>query len=174
MERLITSFFFLFLCVNLNAQQYLSLDGVITFFSEAPLENISAENKKVSAVYDSQSNEIAFQLQIEDFIFPKPLMQEHFNENYLESDIFPKSLFVGKVIQYKNGKAFVVGDLSMHGKTNRIKVEGSLKQEDEKVIISSEFIVKLEDYNIEIPTIVMYKIAEEIEVKVNIELIEVK
>jgi hypothetical protein len=174
MERLITSFFFLFLCVNLHAQQYLSLDGVITFFSEAPLENISAENKKVSAVYDSQSNEIVFQLQIEDFIFPKPLMQEHFNENYLESDIFPKSLFVGKVIQNKNGKAIVVGELSMHGKTNRIKVEGSLKQEDDKVIISSEFIVKLEDYNIAIPKIVMYKIAEEIEVKVNIELIEVK
>ena len=133
MERLITSFFFLILCVNLNAQQYLSEDGVITFFSEAPLENISAENKKVSAVYDSKSNEIVFQLQIEDFIFPKPLMQDHFNENYLESDIFPKSLFVGKVIQNKNGKAIVVGELSMHGKTNRIKVEGSLKQEDDKV-----------------------------------------
>ncbi len=172
-QKIIRILLFL-LCYNADAQQYLAKNGVITFFSESVMEDISAENNKVSAAYDLQTNEIVFQLQIQDFVFPKPLMQEHFNENYLESDIFPKSLFVGKVIQHKNGKAFVVGDLSMHGKTNRIKVEGSLKQEDDKVIISSEFIVKLEDYNIAIPKIVMYKIAEEIEIKVEVELKEIK
>ena len=172
--KIIKIFLILIICQSVSAQIYMTKEGTISFFSSAPLEDISAINKKVSAVYDSTSNEIVFQLQIDDFIFPKPLMQEHFNENYLESDIFPKSVFVGKVIQNKNGKAIVLGELSMHGKTNKIKVEGLLKQEGDKVIISSDFIVKLEDYNIEIPTIVMYKIAEEIEVKVVIELIEVK
>lgn len=172
--KIIKIFLLLIICHSVSAQKYISKEGTISFFSDTPLEDISAINKKVSSVYDSKSNEIVFQLQIEDFIFPKPLMQEHFNENYLESDIFPRSLFVGKVIQNKNGRSIVVGELSMHGKTNRIKAEGSLKKEDDKVIISSEFIVKLEDYNIEIPKIVMYKIAEEIEIKVEIELKEIK
>jgi hypothetical protein len=173
MERLITSFFFLFLCVNLNAQQYLSSDGVITFFSEAPLENISAENKKVSAVYDSQSNDLVFSLLITDFVFPKSLMQEHFNENYLESDLYPKSTFIGKVISLNNDVASVKGDLTIHGVTNRINVIGSLIKKD-KVRISADFKVQLEDYNIAIPKIVMYKIAEEIEIKVEVELKEIK
>ena len=173
MERLITSFFFLFLCVNLNAQQYLSSDGVITFFSEAPLENISAENKKVSAVYDSQSNDLVFSLLITDFVFPKSLMQEHFNENYLESDLYPKSTFIGKVISLNNDVASVKGDLTIHGVTNRINVIGSLIKKD-KVRISVDFKVQLEEYNIEIPKIVMYKIAEEIEIKVEVELKEIK
>ena len=92
MVRLIISLLFLS-CLSLNAQQYLSKDGIITFFSEAPLENISAINKQVSAVYDNDSKEIVFQLYIKDFIFPKALMQEHFNENYLESDVYPQSIF---------------------------------------------------------------------------------
>ena len=101
-------------------------------------------------------------------------MQEHFNENYLESDIYPKSTFSGKVIQNKNGKATVQGDLTIHGKTKKIKVEGLMIQNKKSVVISAEFAVKLEDYNIKIPTIVMYKIAEEIAVKVTIELKETK
>jgi polyisoprenoid-binding protein YceI len=172
--KIIKIFLLLSICHSVSAQKYISNEGVISFFSATPLEDISAINKSVGAVYDLKSNELVFQLQIDDFIFPKPLMQEHFNENYLESDIFPRSLFVGKLIQNKNGKAIVVGDLSIHGKTNRIEVEGSLIQKDNKVIISSDFIVKLEDYNIAIPKIVMYKIAEEIEIKVEIELEEIK
>jgi hypothetical protein len=170
----IISIFLLLICISADAQQYLSKSGLITFFSQAPLEDISAVNNKVSAAYDLQTNEIVFQLQIQDFVFPNALMQEHFNENYLESDIYPKSTFSGKVVQNKNGKATVNGDLTIHGKTNKIKVDGALIQNKKSVIISAEFGVKLEDYNIKIPRIVMYKIAEEIEIKVNIELKEVK
>ena len=97
-------------------------------------------------------------------------MQEHFNENYLESDIYPTSTFVGKVIDHKNGKATVKGNLTIHGKTNEIEVDGVLIQNKEVVSIEADFFVKLEDYNIQIPKIVMYKIAEEILVKVNIDL----
>ena len=116
------------------------------------------------------TNDLVFQLKISDFIFPKPLMQEHFNENYLESDIYPTSTFVGKVIDHKNGKATVKGNLTIHGKTNEIKVDGVLIQNKEVVSIEADFFVKLEDYNIQIPKIVMYKIAEQILVKVNIDL----
>ena len=158
--------------INLQAQKFIGKNGEISFFSEAPMEDIDAVNKKVSAVYDSKTNDLVFQLEIKDFVFPRSLMQEHFNENYLESDIFPKSIFTGKVISQDGKIAIVAGDLTIHGKTNKIKVEGILKQEKKAINISAEFIVKLEDYDIEIPTIVMYKIAEEIEVKVNIELKE--
>jgi len=160
--------------INLQAQKFIGKNGEISFFSEAPMEDIDAVNKKVSAVYDSKTNDLVFQLEIKDFVFPRSLMQEHFNENYLESDIFPKSIFTGKVISQDGKIAIVAGDLTIHGKTNKIKVEGILKQEKKAINISAEFIVKLEDYDIEIPTIVMYKIAEEIEVKVNIELKERK
>jgi polyisoprenoid-binding protein YceI len=174
MVRQIINLVLLLSCFSVNAQKYLAEDGVISFFSEAPMEDISAVNKKVSAVFDLATTDLVFQLKISDFIFPKSLMQEHFNENYLESDIYPKSTFIGKVIQNKNGKATVQGSLTIHGKTNKITVDGIMFQNKKSVVISAEFSMKLEAYNIKIPTIVMYKIAEEIEIKVNIELKEVK
>jgi hypothetical protein len=160
--------------VQVHAQRFIGLNGEIVFFSEAPVEDISAVNNKVSAVFDSSTSDLVFQMNILDFIFPKALMQEHFNENYLESDIYPSSTFSGKVVESKNGKATVHGDLTIHGETNRIKVNGSMIQNKESIIISASFSVMLEDYNIRIPKIVMYKIAEEIDVKVNIELEKIK
>tara|TARA_B100001142_G_scaffold301946_1_gene328051 strand:- start:15173 stop:15691 length:519 start_codon:yes stop_codon:yes gene_type:complete len=171
MARLIISILFL-ASLSLNAQQYIAKDGEITFFSEAPLENISAINKQVSAVYDNDSKEIVFQLYIKDFIFPKALMQEHFNENYLESDVYPKSIFSGKVISQEIKSCTVEGELTIHGKKNIITVSGILEKENNTVNISARFMIKLQDYDIKIPKIVMYKLAEEIEVTVNIKLKE--
>jgi len=171
MVRQIISIFLFLICFSANAQQYLAKDGTITFFSNAPVEDISAINNKVSAVYDAKTKELVFQLNITDFIFPKSLMQEHFNENYMESDIFPTSTFVGKVVSHKNGVANVEGKLTIHGETNFINVAGNLLIHENTVYISAvKFIIKLKDYKIKVPRIVMYNIAEEIEIKVNIEM----
>jgi hypothetical protein len=159
---------------NIHAQKFIGKNGEISFFSEAPLEDIKAINDKVRAVYDVDTKQLVFQLEIKDFIFPKALMQEHFNENYLESDLYPTSTFSGKVISQSLGNAIVEGHLKIHGKRNKIKADGILKKENNTVNISAEFTVKLQDYDIEIPKIVMYKIAEEIEVQVNIELKEIE
>ena len=98
-------------------------------------------------------------------------MQEHFNENYLESDIYPKSTFIGNVIELKeNGYAKVKGKLNIHGITNNIIAEGTLNINNSKAIIKAKFRLKLEDYNIEIPKIVIYNIAEVIDVDVEIQL----
>jgi len=167
-------FLLLMLSVQVNAQRFIGKNGEINFFSETPIENISAVNKNVSAVFDASTNDLVFQLNITDFKFPIALMQEHFNENYLESDIYPSSTFSGKVINIENGNATVQGDLKIHGVSNRIKVDGAMITDKELVSILAEFTVKLEDYNIEIPRIVMYKIAEEIDVRVNIKLKEIK
>ena len=174
MGRQIINLILFLSCFSANGQKYLAKDGVISFFSDAPMEDIRAINNKVSAVYDNTTKQIVFQLDIKEFIFPNPLMQEHFNENYLESDIYPKSIFIGKVISQALKKTIVEGDLSMHGKTNKINVEGIMRQVNKTVDISAEFTLKLEDYNIDIPRIVMYKIAEEIEVKLDIELKEIE
>lgn len=163
--------FLLFILVNTaNAQKFISKSGTISFFSKTPLEDIYAINNKVGSVYDATTGDLVFQLKVIEFKFNDPLMEEHFNENYLESDVYPKSTFIGKVIQNKNGDVTVKGKLTMHGITKEIIANGSLSQDNEIVTIFSEFSVKLEDYEIDIPKIVMYKIAEEIEIKVNIEL----
>ena len=167
-------FLFLTLSVQVNAQRFIGKNGKIIFFSETPIEDISAINNKVSAVFDGSTNDLVFQLNITDFTFPIALMQEHFNENYLESDLYPKSKFIGRVVNIMDEQATVSGDLTIHGITNSINVVGSFIKIKNSVLINSQFIVKLKDYNIKIPKIVMYKIAEEIEVKVNIELIELK
>ncbi len=173
MNRLIIAILF-FASINLHAQKFLANNGQVTFFSDAPLENISAINNNVSAVFDASTNDLVFQLKVSDFIFPKALMQEHFNENYLESDIYPNATFLGKVTENNNGRAIVKGDLKIHGITNNITVNGEIVQNTASIIISANFTVKLEDYSIKIPTLVMYKIAEEIEITVNIELKQLK
>lgn len=164
----------LIISTHIHAQQFIGKNGVISFFSKAPLEDIKAINNKVSAVYDLNTKQLVFQLEIKDFVFPQALMQEHFNENYLESDIYPTSTFSGKIISQSLDNAIVEGDLKIHGKRNKIKVDGILRKENNTVNISARFIVKLKDYNIEIPKILMYKIAEDIAVDVNIKLNEIE
>ena len=169
MVRLIISIFFIILSFTVNAQQYLTKTANISFFSEAPLEDISAKNTKVSAVYDEETKQLVFQLNISDFIFPRPLMQEHFNENYLESDKFPKSSFSG-IVEQLNERVIATGTLKMHGVTNEVEVTGSLEKKNDYVIINASFIIPLKDFKIKIPRVVMYNIAEEIEVTVKAEL----
>jgi polyisoprenoid-binding protein YceI len=159
-----------FISIDCFSQQYIANDGEITFFSYAPIEDIKAVNKKVSAAFDISNNDIVFQLYISDFNFRKKLMQTHFNENYLESDIFPKANFVGKVFALEDDSAIVRGLLTIHGVSKEIEANGMFIKNNNSIKISSEFNVKLEDYNVSIPTIVMYKIAEEILVNVVIKL----
>ena len=159
-----------FISIDCFSQQYIANDGEITFFSYAPIEDIKAVNKKVSAAFDISNNDIVFQLYISDFNFRKKLMQTHFNENYLESDVFPKANFIGKVFALEEDSAIVRGLLTIHGISKEIEANGMFIQNNNTIKISSEFKIKLEDYNVSIPTIVMYKIAEEILVNVVIKL----
>ena len=169
MSRVII-FILLFFCIHVNAQKYIGKNGKIVFFSEAPVENITAVNNKVRAVYDLENQDLVFLVRMTDFIFSNSLMEKHFNENYLESDLYPNAKFQGKVIENKNGNAEVNGKLTIHNKTNQVNVNGNLLLNHNTVTISSTFTVKLEDYNIKIPKILIYNIAEEIKVKVNIDL----
>lgn len=158
------------------AQKYMSKEGYVHFFSEAPMENIEAENNKVAGVIDAATGEFAFKVPIDEFQFEKSLMQEHFNENYMESDAYPFSTFTGVIKGFKKldlhtkQEVEVSGQMNMHGVTKKIKVLATVWMQEGELHLSSAFVVKLEDYNIDIPKIVMYNIAEEIDVKIKMQL----
>jgi polyisoprenoid-binding protein YceI len=165
---------FLLLLVHTGiAQKYQSSQGTIKFYSEELLEDITASNNKVKSIFDSESGQIVFSVTITGFEFEKSLMQEHFNEKYLESDKYPKATFNGTITGYKMNKmnpdVVAEGELEIHGVKNKIKVGGKLNFIGNKLIIHTVFMVKLVDYEITVPKLMFQKIAEEIEVTLDIE-----
>jgi polyisoprenoid-binding protein YceI len=156
------------------AQNFITKTGFIGFYSKTSLEDIQGENNQVYAVLDPASHHLAFAVLLKGFIFPKELMQEHFNENYVESDKFPKATFSGTcsgdMDLSKDGvyQVVVKGDLNLHGVTRALETTGQLEVKNGKITGSSAFKIKPEDYQIMIPGIVREKIAKDIDVKVQI------
>ena len=154
---------------NAFAQKYTTEKTFVTFFSDAAIEDITADNKKAVGIFNKTTNEIAFSVPINGFQFEKSLMQEHFNEKYMESEKYPKSTFQGIITDYdaslnniQNVKA--AGKLTIHGVTKEINVPGTIEKQGDKLVMKSKFIVKLEDYKIAIPELLWQKIAEQVEV----------
>ncbi len=147
----------------------------VSFFSETPIENISAENVAATALIIKDS--IVFKIPNKSFIFPKPLMQEHFNENYMESDKNPYSTFRGQINEKidltKEGTYQVTstGKINIHGIEKIVTLKGTLIVKGTEITINSTFDVKLDDHKIERPKVVMQNIAEVIKVKVEAQLI---
>ncbi|MGV3656305.1 MAG: YceI family protein [Chitinophagaceae bacterium] len=170
-------FVFAFCCLlqNLSAQPLVTRSGYAGFFSETPLEDIKAENRQVNAVIDPGMKSLAFALLLKGFLFDKQLMQQHFNENFVESDKYPKSTFTGNytgnVDLTQNGtyNIQVNGDLILHGVTKNISVPATLQVQDKKLLGYSKFYLKPTDFNIKIPALVREKIAQQIEVVIKTE-----
>ncbi|MFT7036861.1 MAG: polyisoprenoid-binding protein YceI [Cyclobacteriaceae bacterium] len=153
-----------------HAQKFISDQSNVRFYSSAPIEDIEAINEKAKSVIDLGNGQVVFSVDIEGFEFKKDLMKEHFNENYLESEKYPKSTFKGGIEDWNNVKGkqevTVKGDLMIHGITKKATLKGSIDVLENQVKVESVFIVKLVDYKIKIPKAVFYNIAEEIEVTV--------
>lgn len=158
--------------------KYQLTNSEVVFFSEAPLENIEAVNKSTKGVIDWSTGNFLFRVPIKEFVFDKSLMQTHFNENYLESDQFPNASFKGnikgKYDVMKDGTYDVIasGELDIHGVVKKRDLPATIEVTKGKISINSKFIVELEDHDIDIPTIVFNKIAEEVEVTINAELLK--
>jgi polyisoprenoid-binding protein YceI len=161
--------------VSAYSQLYSTRTGFIGFYSKTALEDIKGENNQVYAVIDAGKKNLAFAALLKGFVFPKELMQEHFNENYVESDKYPKASFsgvyTGDVALDKDGvyKVIVKGNLTLHNTTKAIEAPGTLEVKAGHLLGISEFKVKPEDFNISIPSVVRDKIDKEITVKVNID-----
>jgi len=168
-------------CFGADAQgKYFTRDGHIKFFSSTPIEDIEADNHKVTVVLDEATGKLEFAAVIKSFEFEKALMQEHFNENYMESKTYPKATFKGEVKDFadqsfdSDTEVLAVGQLSMHRVTNDVEIPGTIKKGSEGYTLTSKFMVKPEDYKIEIPNTVRDKIAKEVEVTVDCNLAPLK
>ena len=159
------------------SQLYTTRAGFVGFYSKTALEDIKAENNQVYAVIDAGKQNLAFQLLLKGFVFPKELMQEHFNENYVESDKYPKATFsgayTGNVQLNKDGvyNVTVKGNLSLHNATKAVEVPATIEVKSGHLLGQAEFKLKPEDFNISIPSVVRDKIDKEMTVKVTIDCV---
>ena len=159
--------------VAATAQRYKVVKSDVSFYSEAPLENIEAHNIASVGIFDESNGEMAFSVPINKFKFEKALMQEHFNEKYMESDRFPKSTFKGKLIGYTKGKSSqkvkVSGLLFIHGVEKKVTIDGTITTRGDKIIMDAKFPITVAEYKIERPQLLWENIAEVIEVTVHFE-----
>ncbi len=160
---------------NVFSQTFITRSGYAGFFSKTPLEDIRAENNQVLAVIDVGKKNLAFTCLVRGFLFKKALMQEHFNENYIESEKYPKASFSGSYSGNVNLAAdgeypvIVAGHLTLHGVTKTIEVPATLQVKNKALLGSATFQLLPGDFNINIPGLVKEKIAKQIDVRIQVE-----
>ncbi len=162
--------------VSQAQERYLLENSFVRFFSDGIVEDIEATNKDTKGIIDFSKNEFLIKIPIKSFKFASALMQEHFNENYMESDKFPEGTFKGRIEGTyelgKNGTYYVntIGDLTIHGVTKPRNIPASIYVRDGKISLESKFMIKVAEHKIKIPTIVIRNIAEEVEVTIKSDL----
>ncbi|MEL7146884.1 MAG: YceI family protein [Bacteroidota bacterium] len=168
-------FMLAFLSVGLtaSAQKFQSSKSHVKFFSDAPVEDIEAVNETARSIIDVETGELVYAVTIKDFQFDKSLMQEHFNENYMESEKYPKSTLNAKIQNWNGEKGVhevtVAGELTIHGVTKKVEIDGTINYDGDMIKVSAKFPVELKEYKIKIPKVVFMNIAEVIEVTVAFE-----
>jgi polyisoprenoid-binding protein YceI len=172
MKRLTVTAFVLLIAICSWAQKYTTEKTFVSFFSDAAIEDITADNTAATGIFNPTTGDIAFSIPIKEFEFAKSLMKEHFNEKYMDTEKYPKSTFRGKITGFdlngtstQNVKA--TGQLTVHGETRDIDVPGTIEKQGDKLLMKSKFIVKLEDYKVKIPQLMWQNIAEQVEVTVD-------
>ncbi len=174
MKRTFVLIIFTVLALSVSAQKYMTKTGFIGFYSHTSMEDITADNNQVAGIVDISTGELVFQVLIKSFHFERALMEEHFNENYMESEKFPKSSFKGKITNLasmdlkKVGTYDVVaeGQLTIRDVTKPVTVKGILEVTATGLNAKAKFKIVPEDYNIAIPGVVREKIAKDLEVTV--------
>ena len=154
-----------------HAQKFTSDKTYVKFFSDAAIEDITAENTKASSIFNESTGDVVFSIPIKEFEFAKSLMKEHFNEKYMETEQYPKSTFLGTVSGYQasvtgDQKATATGKLTIHGITREVQIPGTIVNANGTLTMKAKFMVKLADYKIKIPQLLWKNIAEEVEVTI--------
>lgn len=173
--------FLLFLSFQLKAQKYFTRSGVTQFeASEKAFEPIEAINNTTTVILDIANGSILSQVFIAGFQFKNALMQEHFNENYMDTYQYPKATFKGNLINLSLENLNAVerfelsGTLSVRGIEKSIETKVNVKNKNNQIYISGMFFVSPQDFQIKIPSIVRDKIAKQIQINIDYELIEKK
>ena len=156
------------------AQKLLTKNGEITFDATVAgsVDEVKATNKTVSSILDKSTGDFVVQALIKSFKFKVALMEEHFNENYMESDKLPKTTFKGKIISYsgKPGTYDVEGDLTIHGVAKKVKTKVTVAGEGNAVTVTGSFNVKLADYKLEVPALAKKTLAENAKISFKLSL----
>ena len=172
----IISFCLLLIATSLIAQdKYFTKSGSISFVSKGVIETITASHRSVTCVLDAKTGAIQFAVLMKGFEFKKALMQEHFNENYVESDKYPKAEFRGQItnngdiVYTKDGSynAHVKGKLTLHGQTKDVEADGKITVKSGKLALTSKFNILMSEYDIDIPGPVQENMSDNITINVN-------
>ena len=174
MKKILTISFSLAIGLCSFGQKYMTQNGTISFFSEAPIENIESTNDQVSSVINIKTGELAFSLLMKAFVFEKALMQTHFNEKYVESEQFPKSTFKGQIQDFESlalskepQDVNVKGSLTIHGVTQEVNSAGQMHLDaNNHIVVQADLEIDLEDYKVKIPASVTDNISETIAIKI--------
>ena len=162
----------LLVAISHSQGKYLTKNGAINFFSKAPIENITADNNQVLSIVNASNGEMAISILMKSFLFDKALMQEHFNENYVESDKFPKATFKGTILNFDAidevaSAQKVKGILTIHGVAKEITIDANFIKIADSIIVDGDFVINLEDFEVKIPSVVAKNIAKNIKVSFN-------
>lgn len=174
MKKIIISMLCLIFSTVVFSQKMMTRSGEIKFDATVPgaMDPVVATSNTVSSIFDKSTGDFVVQGMVKSFKFKSPLMEEHFNENYMESDKLPKTSFKGKVVGYdgKTGTYDVEGDLTIHGVTNKVKTKVTIASAGGKLTISGNFVVKLNDYKLEVPAMAKKTLAETAKISIKLEL----
>jgi hypothetical protein len=173
-------FFSIGFIANGFSQTYVTKNGMIRFHSDATLEKIEAVNRTVNVALLAPTGDFFFKVLIKSFNFEKAMMQEHFNEDYLESDKYPEATLLAKVTNLKDidfnkegtYPAVVEGKLTIHGQTQQVKQNGTFEIKNGTVTAKTKFTIPLADYNISVPNTLVNNISKSIEITVEVMMTE--
>jgi polyisoprenoid-binding protein YceI len=168
-----------FASVNIQAQVYVSKTSMVHFFSATALENIEAKTGAAASAFNTQTGDVSIKIPVKSFKFSSNLMEEHFNENYMETEKFPNADFKGKIVDLKaidftkDGEYTVgiAGDLTVHGVKKPRTITAIFTIKDKQITGTSKFDIVLDDHKVERPKLVIEKIAEKVAVDVKFEYI---
>lgn len=173
MKTLQKIFLFSFVLLNFGiffSQKVITKSGTTIFEASVPsFEEVKASNNATTAILNKDNGEFATLVLINGFKFKSALMEEHFNENYMDSSKYPKATFKGKITNFsaikdKGGKAVISGILEIHGKQKNVTSEGMLSKSGNGYNLDGSFLVKPQDFGIEIPSLVSKKIAKDVKI----------
>ena len=178
MQKLLLPFLLLAVTIAFGQSKYMTKSGSMSFEASQPsFEPIEATHSAVSALLSADTGELAVLALVRGFRFPLALMEEHFNENYIESHQYPKTSFRGSILNFDSNALSnqprtvqLTGELSMHGVTKPISVSATITQSDEQITLTSSFSVKTSDFGIKIPSLVRKQIDENVQVEVSLPL----
>ena len=178
MQKLLLPFLLLAVTIAFGQSKYMTKSGSMSFEASQPsFEPIEATHSAVSALLNADTGELAVLALVRGFRFPLALMEEHFNENYIESHQYPKTSFKGSILNFDSNALSnqprtvqLTGELSMHGVTKPITVSGTVTQTNELITLESSFYVKTSDFGIEIPSLVRKQIDENVQIEVSLSL----